>query len=58
MMREAGLEQMVRRAVAGWRTEKVQGIYATVVSKDRQAAARAMGNLVITRVKKTFTHDP
>ncbi len=46
LLREAGVEQMVRRAVAGWRTEKAQGIYATVGSKDRQAAAWAMETLV------------
>jgi hypothetical protein len=36
LLREAGIDQLVRRALWGWRTEKAQAIYATV---DRQAGA-------------------
>ena len=46
LLREAGVEEMVRRAVAGWRTEKAQGIYATVSRRDRDAAAAAVVKLV------------
>ena len=46
LMREAGVEDLVRRAVAGWRSEKAQAIYATVKRKDRDAAAAAVVNLV------------
>lgn len=30
LLREAGVEQLVRRSMAGWRSEKAQAIYATV----------------------------
>jgi len=39
-MREAGVDQLVRRALAGWRSEKAQAIYATVNKDERDAAGR------------------
>lgn len=44
--RRAGVDQLVRRAVAGWRTETAQGIYATVDRSEREAAAEAVLQLV------------
>jgi len=46
LLREAGVEDLVRRAVAGWRTDKAQGIYATVKRGERDAAAAAVVELV------------
>jgi integrase len=47
LLREAGVEQLVRRAVAGWRSDRAQGIYATVRREDRDAAASAVIRLVL-----------
>ena len=46
LMREAGVEQMVRRAMSGWRTAKAQGIYATVKRTDREKAVTALEDLM------------
>jgi integrase len=46
LMRQAGVDQLVRRAVAGWRTEKAQEIYASVDRGERDAAAAAMVGFV------------
>jgi hypothetical protein len=37
----------VRRALSGWRTEKAQAIYATVDRQERDAASRAVLQLVL-----------
>ena len=42
VLREAGVDKLVRRAVAGWRSEKAQGIYATVSRRERDEAAAAL----------------
>jgi integrase len=47
LLREAGVDKLVRRAVAGWRTETAQAIYATVKQEERQAAAEAVLQLVM-----------
>jgi len=47
ILREAGVDQLVRRALAGWRTEKAQGIYATVDRRERDAASEAVAKLVM-----------
>ena len=47
VLREAGVDQLVRRALAGWRTEKAQGIYATVDRAERDAASEAVVALVL-----------
>lgn len=44
--RVAGIDPLVRRAVQGWRTERAQGIYATVDRSERDAAAAAVVRLV------------
>jgi integrase len=46
LTRLAGVDGMVRRAVAGWRSEEVQGIYAGVGREEREAAGAAMLRLV------------
>jgi integrase len=46
LLREAGVEDLVRRAVAGWRSGTAQGIYATVRRDERDAAAAAVVDLV------------
>ena len=46
LLRSAGVEQLVRRAIAGWRSERAQGIYATVSREDRDAAAEAVTRLI------------
>ena len=55
LLREAGVEQLVRRAVAGWRSEKAQGIYATVRREDRDAAADAVLKLVLPDAECNLT---
>jgi len=47
LLRAAGVDQLVRRALAGWRTEKAQAIYATVAKEERDAAGSAVVNLVM-----------
>ena len=47
LLREAGVQQLVRRALAGWRTEKAQGIYASVDRGKRDAAGEAVVRLVM-----------
>jgi len=47
LMREAGVDQLVRRALAGWRSEKAQAIYATVAKEERDAAGEAVVRLVL-----------
>jgi integrase len=47
LLREAGVDQLVRRALAGWRTEKAQAIYATVAKGEREAAGEAIVSLVM-----------
>jgi len=46
LQREAGVDLLVRRAVAGWRTESAHAIYATVARSERDAAAKAVVELV------------
>jgi len=46
LLRAAGVDQLVRRALAGWRTEKAQAIYATVAKEEREAAGSAVVRLV------------
>lgn len=47
LLREAGIDKLVRRAVAGWRSEKAQGIYANVSRAERDEAAEALVRLVL-----------
>lgn len=47
LLRAAGVDQLVRRAIAGWRTEKAQAIYATVNRSERDAAGDAVVSLVM-----------
>jgi integrase len=48
ILRAAGVDQLVRRAMAGWRTEKAQDIYATVDRSERDAASEAVAKLVLS----------
>ena len=47
LQRRAGVDQLVRRAVSGWRTETAQGIYATVAREERDQAAVSVVDLVM-----------
>ena len=47
LLRQAGVDLLVRRALAGWRTEKAQGIYATVDREERDQAAFAVADFVL-----------
>jgi integrase len=53
LTRLAGVDVLVRRALAGWRTEAAQGIYATVDRIERDRAADAVVELVNEREKMT-----
>ncbi len=46
LLRAAGVDQLVRRALAGWRTERAQAMYATVAKGERVAAGSAVVSLV------------
>lgn len=47
LLRESGVDQLVRRALAGWRTDTAQAIYATVDKDERDRAAQALVTLVL-----------
>lgn len=47
LLRRAGVDQLVRRSLAGWRTEEAQAIYATVDPAERKAAGAAVVRLVM-----------
>lgn len=42
MLRRAGVDQLVRRSLAGWRSEGAQAIYASVDADERRAAGQAV----------------
>lgn len=46
LLPSAGVDQLVRRSMAGWRSEGAQRIYATVNRSEREAAADALVDLV------------
>ena len=46
LLRKADVDVMVRRSLAGWRTEAAQSIYATVAKEEREAAGRAVVAMV------------
>lgn len=46
LLRLAGVDQLVRRSLAGWRSERAQAIYAQVDPSERAAAAAALVRLV------------
>lgn len=48
LLRKAGVDDLVRRSMAGWRSEQAQRIYANVDPEERQAAAKALVALVQT----------
>ena len=46
LLRRAGVNDLVRRSLAGWRTEQAQAIYADVDREERRAASSRMQALV------------
>ena len=46
LLRKAGVDDLVRRSMAGWRSSEAQRIYATIDPEERQAAAKAFVALV------------
>jgi len=47
ILRQAGVDLLVRRALPGWRTEEAQGIYATVDREERDQAAISVVDFVL-----------
>jgi integrase len=47
LLRTAGVDHLVRRSMAGWRTEEAQAIYASVDRQERDAAASSVVALVM-----------
>lgn len=43
---KAGVDDLVRRSMAGWRSEEAQRIYANVDPEERREAAKALVALV------------
>jgi len=60
LLRKAGVDQLVRRAVAGWRTERARAIYTTVDREERDAAAVAVVRLLEAKVPEPQEpkHEP
>jgi len=48
LARRAGVDELVRRAQAGWRTETAQALYASVDPAERRAAGEAVVRLVMS----------
>jgi integrase len=46
LLRQAGVDDLTRRSLAGWRTETAQEIYARVDKSERVTAVQAMATLV------------
>jgi integrase len=46
LLRRAGVDQLVRQSLAGWRTDEAQAIYATVDREERIAAGAAVVRMV------------
>ena len=49
LLRTAGVDDLVRRSMAGWRTEEAQAIYASVDRRERDAAASSVVALVMEK---------
>lgn len=49
LLRQAGVDQLGRPSLAGWRSEEAQEIYAGVDQKERGAAAQALVRLVMRK---------
>jgi integrase len=59
MLPRAGVDQLVRRSLAGWRSEEAQAIYASVDSSEREAAGRAVVSLVLgSKATPSATPEP
>lgn len=61
LLREAGVDQLVRRSMAGWRSEAAQAMYATVAQGERKAALAAVVTLVkgdVDRIHPADTPEP
>jgi len=52
LLRQAGVDQLVRRAMAGWRSERAQAIYSSVARSERNAAVDAVRRIVLEPKKK------
>lgn len=50
LLRKAGVQESIRRSLAGWRTEDAQAIYATFDREERRGAGEALVNLVLGAV--------
>ena len=46
-LRQAGVDELVRRSLAGWRSDDAQEIYAGVDKREGAAAGDAMVQLVM-----------
>ena len=46
LLRQSGVDDLVRRSVAGWRTNQAQEIYAGIAPEERAAAARRLEAMV------------
>jgi integrase len=47
LLRQAGVDDLVRKSIAGWRTDRAQAIYATVDRSERDTAAAVVTELVL-----------
>ncbi len=51
MLRQAGVDGLVRRSMAGWRTDEAQAIYATVDRRERDEAAQKVVTMVMGKTE-------
>ena len=52
LLRQAGVDDLVRRSLAGWRSDNAQRIYAGIDKRERDAAGEAMVKLVMGKASK------
>jgi len=55
-LRRAGVDQLVRRSLAGWRSEEAQSIYASVDQDERAAASMAVVALIEGELRHPVRH--
>jgi integrase len=56
LLRLAGVDELVRRSLAGWRSEDAQEIYAGVAADERTAAVNSVAKLVLIEGGKQDQH--
>jgi hypothetical protein len=56
LMRQAHVDELVRRSIAGWRSNSAQAIYAVVGKDEREVAGSAVVELILGGRGKEMRH--